>query len=98
MLSVRRAAPLFLKPLTKIIASPRVVQLSKVFAMSLDIHIEVPLDLANYYQIDYYGISSLRQLQTVTSKSESKINTVLRFAASGHFRYRICAEYVDDTV
>lgn len=42
-----------------------------------------PTDLSRYYQSDYYAIPSLAQLKNVADKDRNKINTVLRFAASG---------------
>ncbi len=43
-----------------------------------------PADLERYYPSEYYAIPPLEQLQKVADKDRNKINTVLRFAPSGH--------------
>lgn len=45
---------------------------------------EPPMDIARYYQSDYYDIPSLKKLDAVACKDTNKLDTVLRFKQGGH--------------
>lgn len=44
---------------------------------------EVPQDLSRYYQDEYYDVPTVRQLEVIAAKDDTKVQTLLRFIRRG---------------